>query len=361
MSLNQLNIHGFRNISSASFSLAPDVNIITGANGSGKTSILESLYFLSTGKSFRTSKNQNLVCYDVEEAVVFAKRFTSDGNFQFGIKRPAGRVATNLAKINGERVLKVSELAHQLPLQVVTPESFRLYFEGPKLRRKFFDLGMFHVEHQFHALWKQYRQLLKQRNALIKQGVKVYSMFEVWDRQLGPIGEELHRLRTDYLSRLTIEFEQVCQSLNFGSLNLGLQYSSGWAKDLSLSESLQQGFESDLRLGYTSRGASQFDVKFKLFDVNRSVEQVLSRGQLKRLLFALIVAQGRLISADVPCMFLIDDLPSELDLETREALAELLMKESFQLFITSIDSELVKAFCSKNSKMFHVEHGRIVE
>ena len=147
MSLSHLSLNNFRNIEALTLEPVNGINIIYGENGSGKTSLLEAIYFLSHGKSFRTAKHKNIIQHQQDKFVIHGRKALHDLSIPIGIsKNQAGETSL---KIQGKTSRKISELAQLVPVQVITPESYSLFFGGPKERRKFLDLGLFHVEHDF--------------------------------------------------------------------------------------------------------------------------------------------------------------------------------------------------------------------
>ncbi|CCQ10694.1 DNA recombination and repair protein RecF [Pseudoalteromonas luteoviolacea B = ATCC 29581] len=267
-------------------------------------------------------------------------------------------------KIQGKVARRMSELAQLLPVQVITPESYSLFFGGPKERRRFLDLGVFHVEHEFMLAWQQFSQVLKQRNALLKTKPKKYSeQIKYWDKEFVRLAERVNACREAYISRFTeLFFGKIIDSLPF-SEGLEIRFSPGWKTGEALQSELESHFERDVKLGYTSKGPHKCDFNFHINGI--SVEQVLSRGQLKLLLYALKITQNDLIEtqSNKQSILLIDDLPSELSSETMDLVARLLLLCKSQLFITAIDEQSIASVVEpmkREQKMFHVKHGNLI-
>lgn len=141
MSLTRLHIETFRNISSAQLHPSEGLNLIYGQNGSGKTSILEAIYFLGMGRSFRSHLSQRVIQHHDDKLTLFANLSLQERESKIGLRR--FRSGETEVKINGDKIKRLSTLAETLPIQVITPESFALLFEGPKSRRQFIDWGHF--------------------------------------------------------------------------------------------------------------------------------------------------------------------------------------------------------------------------
>ncbi|KZN42083.1 DNA replication protein RecF [Pseudoalteromonas luteoviolacea CPMOR-2] len=360
MSLTHISLNDFRNIKALSFSPSKDLNLILGQNGSGKTSLLEAIYFLSNGRSFRTNKYKMMIRSDQDKCVVHGKKQLHNLSIPIGISK--NQSGETQLRIQGQASRKIAELAQILPVQVITPESYELFFGGPKERRKFLDLGVFHVEHLFYEVWKNFNKVLKQRNALLRtKPTNCVEQIKFWDKQFIDLSEQINIYRKAYISRFEGYFFDKIGGISSVFDGLETRYDAGWKGELS--EVLQSQLERDLKLGYTSRGPHKADFNFKIH--GHSVEGIMSRGQLKLLLYALKITQNNLIEqeTDKQSILLIDDLPSELSSETLECVARLLANCNSQLFISAISSESltpVVELLEKDIEMFHVEHGRLI-
>tara|TARA_Y100000034_G_scaffold114236_1_gene150144 strand:- start:2774 stop:3868 length:1095 start_codon:yes stop_codon:yes gene_type:complete len=362
MSLSHLSLNNFRNIEALTLEPVNGINIIYGENGSGKTSLLEAIYFLSHGKSFRTAKHKNIIQHQQDKFVIHGRKALHDLSIPIGIsKNQAGETSL---KIQGKTSRKISELAQLVPVQVITPESYSLFFGGPKERRKFLDLGLFHVEHDFFYLWQSFNKVLKQRNALLKSKPRDYfEQIKFWDKEFVRLAEQINNLRIAYISRFKQQFfDKMCAELTLVS-DLEINFHAGWKESETLSEALEQSFERDAKQGFTSKGPHKADFSFSVS--GNSVENTFSRGQLKLLLYALKVTQNSLIESetDKQSILLIDDLPSELGEDTKDKVGQLLTHCDSQLFISSILSESISAVVEpmqRELKMFHVKHGNLI-
>ncbi len=362
MSLEHLTIKNFRNIDELSFSPVDGVNIIYGPNGSGKTSLLEAIYYLSHGKSFRTNKYKSVIKSQQQAFFVHGKKLENNLVLPVGIsKNLSGETSL---KIQGKNSKRISELAQLIPVQVITPESYDLFFGGPKERRKFLDLGLFHVEHDFFYLWQSFNKLLKQRNALLKQKPTNYhDQIRYWDKEFVKLAVAINKLRLSYIDRFKRHFfDKMCKELTILK-NLDITFNTGWKSEQALSDVLVNNFERDIKLGYTSQGPHKADFNFKI--EGSAVENYFSRGQLKLLLYALKVTQNSLIELETnkQSILLIDDLPSELGADTKEMVGNLLAQCNSQIFISAIESDSISAVVEpmkRKLEMFHVKHGKLI-
>ncbi|MBU2711687.1 DNA replication/repair protein RecF [Zooshikella harenae] len=357
MPIDHLQIVGVRNLESVVIEPSPTINIICGINGSGKTSILESIHLLGLARSFRSSKIQPIIQHGENCCTVFGRL---DDGYPIGIQRLTD--GELLIKYAGKRLFSVAELACKLPLIIITPDTFQLVSGSPSLRRQFIDWGVFHVEHTFLTYWKNTRKILKQRNNLLKNGTISHSQVAAWDISLIENAEKVDQFRSNYINQLKNLFNQIVEIL-IDIKELKFSYYRGWDNEKKYSEVLSSNFQRDSKLGYTNLGPHKADLKITVG--NRLATDVLSRGQQKIIVCALKIAQGLLFQQQLqrPCIFLIDDLASELDQHFRNNICQLLEGSGAQVFITAIDNLLITNSWNNKSKvkMFHVEHGQVKE
>ena len=336
MSLIEVNIHNVRNIVLAEITPHARYNFIYGANGSGKTSLLESLYLLSHGRSFRTRQSTPLINEHADVLSVFARK--SDLSFVSIQKNANGAM---LARLNQNPCVRCSDLAHFLPCQLFYADIFQIIDAGPLIRRGLLDWGLFHVKHtndsqittNYHDTWTQYRRVLKHRNALLRQQA-VTSMLQIWDQQLVAFAEQLDSMRLKYFLQLEIAFKMFLEKLT--DVKCEIHYFKGWDKKgsgKSLSNILEEQLVTDRQRLYTQSGAHQADIIFKLPALNAKL--TLSRGQQKIILIALKLAQAHLLAT--PCVYLIDDLTAELDTQHVGRVMNCLELIQGQFFLTTID------------------------
>ena len=358
--IQQLTITAIRNLAPVTLQLSPAVNVLYGLNGSGKTSVLEAIHILGVARSFRTSRIKPVINRDARECTVFGRIGTNSQVIPVGVSRNA-QEETRQIRVSGESLKSTAELARLLPLQVINPDTFSLLEGSPKLRRNFIDWGVFHVKHQdFFPLWKRMQKALKQRNSLLRHGRINDFELTSWNLEFEKAATVIDQLRDEYIQKLTPVFNRVLSELSDLN-NLTIQYYRGWDRDRSLQEVLTSALERDMRSGYTHAGPQRADLRIRVG--KGSAVDILSRGQLKLVVCALKLAQGFLYQEmqNKQCIFLVDDLPSELDIHNRQKLCQLFQTMKCQTFITCVDKGAL-ANCwlpDTDVKMFHVKHGQI--
>lgn len=361
MALTQLNIDHVRNLSRVRLRELQQVNVFHGRNGSGKTSVLESIHLLGMARSFRGNSIRSLITHEQETCTVFGL-VTDDalgGSQSIGVQRSRG--GETQIRVGGSTIKVLAELAECLPLQVITADSFNLLTGPPGGRRQFLDWGVFHVEHRFFAQWQKFQRCLKQRNMLLRRGKLSDQELAVWTRDLVSAGTMIHEFRESCFVQLAPRFNAILGRLAPSLDDVSLQYRRGWDRQLGYDEVLQQSIATDIEQGYTHSGPQRADVR--VFAGKHLAAETLSRGQQKLVVCALKLAQGQLKSelGGGNCTYLIDDLPSELDAEHSRQVCSLLAQLGAQVFITCVDPEEIQSVWPEGGTlgMFHVEHGGV--
>lgn len=353
MAITHIFIHRFRNITQAELILSDKFNFLVGNNGSGKTNFLEALYMLGHGRAFRHQQVSRIIQYDMPELAIHGK--IKHGNRKHAIGIAKSRKGVNRIKIDGNEGLKTANLAKLLPIQLITPEGFHLLTGGPKYRRAFLDWGCFHHFPIFFSVWNKLRQLIRQRNNLLRQ-VTRYEQLRHWDKELIAMAKTINHFRQQYTDFIMPELIETAKSF-LPEYDIKCTYYQGWDKQKDYADLLADQFQRDKQLTYTAFGPHKADLHLKIGQI--LVEDRLSRGQLKLLVCALRLAQGEFYTkqANQACLYLIDDFASELDTDKRALLAGRLKKTHAQVFITAVNFEQITGMMDKNDKIFRVKSG----
>lgn len=351
MSLRRLSVQRVRNVQSAELLLTPGINVVVGDNGSGKTSLLESVYFLGTGRTFRSVSAAPLINRGEEDCLVRGE--LADGSMLAVQRMKSGE---RRLRLRGEDVSSTARMAEALPSLVLGPETVNLLLGSPEGRRRFLNWGVFHVEHSgFQRIWERAVRSLRQRNQLLKQSYTDTTQLQVWSRELADLSQQIDDLRRGYLEHFTHVFIQNCEVLA-GLHEVTLTYYPGWTGDLKAR--LLDDMELDRKKGFTQRGFQRADVKIRVS--GEDAARTCSRGELKVLSWALVLTQGDLVRADL--VYLMDDLLSELDVAHRRAICDHLRGRNRQLIATGIGlDDMVSCWGDSQIKVFHVEHGAVTE
>lgn len=353
MRLERLRIQALRCLHEADLALAPGINVFVGANGAGKTSVLEAVFLLSHARSFRSGAREALLARGAPRLSVFAElRQPNDRLLRLGLGREASRWE---ARVEGEGA-SLGELIAECAVTCFEPGSHALIAGAADERRRFLDWGVFHVEHRFLDGWRRYQRALKQRNSLLRSGVEPgSSLYAPWETELASLADWIDGLRQDYLERLRPCLHACVNSLLPELGEPELRYRRGWAEEKNLREQLEAQRGKDLARGHTSLGAHRADWSLA-FD-HAPQREHLSRGQEKLVALGCMLAQARLYAdqhGDWPIICL-DDLASELDEAHQAAVIAQLAESGAQVLVTG--TSLPEPLRGLPHRMFHVEQG----
>ena len=350
MPLAELQIENLRCVGSATLAFSPQLNLISGENGAGKTSILEAIFLLGRGRSFRTRSTERLIRHQQPKLTVFGRTV--------GLPpRQAGVEVSNdggtRARIDGQNAQSLLELSGVLPVQAIDPEIHKLVDQGPERRRRWLDWLVFHVEPNFGLHWARYNRALKQRNAALKSGTHDLA---AWDSELIRNGEAITEARQRALRLLIPRLEQNFE--RFGGLAVNVGFSTGWLAETPLASALASHVDRDRRQGTTTAGPHRADVLLRRNQ--RVARETLSRGQQKLTAIAMVVSQLRLLQEErqLTATLLLDDPAAELDERNLHRLFDELTSLRCQMIATSLTPEA--ALFQAPTATFHVEQGRVV-
>ena len=355
MHIQRLNIQRIRNLKTvALFELQP-FNVFYGLNGSGKTSILEAIHLLASGRSFRTHIPKHYIQHEAADAIVFAQ----SAQDKIGMQKLI--TGEQLIKVNGDSVATQGQLAKILPLQLIDPLSTDIIDHGAKPRRQLLDWLMFHVEPEFYHAWQYYSRALKQRNSLLKSKRNLSLVdLEPWNKMLSDYGEILHSQRVEIVEQWKLYFQEDLAKL-LPDLKIEMEYSPGFHTEHGLAQDLLQYHQKDVDRRYTEYGPHRADIRLKTPTGDSDV--VLSRGQKKLLIMALKLSQiAMLHSCNKETVVLLDDVTAELDLTAQQRLIERLSQLGSQVFMTTLEHESVKKHLhdlSISYQLFKVEDGQV--
>jgi DNA replication and repair protein RecF len=356
MPVQSVSLDRFRNLQPVTLEWSPELNLITGPNAAGKTSVLESLYVLARARSFRTRFLHKAIQRGADSFQIVAKVLSGTGRtLPVGVWQQQKQLT---ARIDGKPVQRLSDLAAWFPVQWIGGNLHRLMEEGPAQRRQFLDWGLFHVKQGYSPAWQRYQRLLKQRNAALRARRSALEV-KAWDQELANAGNELNAFRTAYVAELSAAGGPFLARLLEKRINLEMSYRSGWRSGLSFQEALAVSLDTDREQGFTRIGPHRADLE--LFCEGLPLAEQLSRGQQKLVVIGLQVLQAKLLRDSVgnSSLFLIDDLGAELDRANQFRVMGVLGDLRAQVFATAIEPPDMPGWDPDRVKRFHVKHGRV--
>jgi DNA replication and repair protein RecF len=326
-------------------------NYIFGANGAGKTSLLEGVFVLGRGRSFRTRQMRRLVSHGADGFAVFGQADVDGAARRLGIAYRAGRLEK---KIDGQPAIGMAQLASLLPVHAIDPSMHAIVEGGPSERRRFLDWGVFHVEPGYLDAWKSYRRVLSQRNAALKRSA-ANAELRPWSAALAEAGVAVDESRRRYLERLGPFVSEFGRRLL--DRPLSLEYRRGWTAEQRLDDVLAAAEPRDRQNVTTEAGPHRAEIVLRLDE--RRVQDEASRGQQKLTAAALILSQVAVESAERPqrSVLLVDDPAAELDAHSLERLLAAIADLPAQLVFTALTAQHLAP--EPGFPTFHVERGEV--
>ena len=363
MRLNSLQLVNFRNYNNLYLEFNKKVNLLLGKNGQGKTNIVESIYMLSFGKSFRTSRDKEIIKFDTENLYVggsFSKEHT-DGLIEIAIGKNKKGI-----KVNKIHIQKIHELLGNLNVVIFSPEDLRLVKEGPKERRSFIDKEISQIMPKYYNYLTNYNKVLFQRNQLLKANNVDEALLDVYDESLARYGSYLYILRRDFIKKIAKISNEMHKKLTGNNEELLITYKNQInlsdedtvidAKN-KLLKKLESNRQHDIETRMTKYGIHKDDLNIFINDLD--VKLYGSQGQQRTASISLKLSEIELIRQEVnenPVLIL-DDVFSELD-ETRQ---KLLVKNlgEVQMFITSAELANKRIFDESDTAIFYIDKGKV--
>jgi len=354
MHIEYLQAQNVRNLTNIELSPGPRLNLFTGPNASGKTALLEAIYILSRGRSFRTPRMTEVIQHHQESLLVTAELNCSLAKpVRTGVVKTPGKT---VIRYDGELIKRTSDQAKNLPLILIAPDTHRLITGEPRQRRHWLDWGMFHVEPNYLNLWRDYHKSLRQRNVLLKSGRLEKDLLMGWELAMADKGTRISLLRKNFINNIQKVIKELLENKDIDPPQFN--YLQGWSEAEELQDCLARERPVDKQMGYTRSGIHRADIEF-IID-GHPLSSVFSRGRIKQFVATLLLAQTVVIqdiTGQRPVV-LIDDFGAEIDAATRSRLVNMLLERNIQAFITSTEpnQELLN---HRGMEMFHVEHGEL--
>ena len=356
MRLERLQLKGLRCIADAVLDLDAGFNVFVGANGAGKTSVLEAAFLLSHGRSFRSGARDVLLQRGAQGLSIFSTVRHEDGGV---VRLGLGRAGASRwdARLNGEDV-PIGQLIRECAVVCFEPGSHALIAGGAEERRRYLDWGVFHVEQEFLPMWRRYQRALKQRNSLLRADSSFDdALYEPWEQELARSGSLIDDWRRTYLDALLPKLRNEAARLIPELGDVDLRYRPGWPDGESLADVLATQRGRDQGRGHTTSGVHRSDWSLS-FELAPQREH-LSRGQEKLVALVCLLAQARLDAehrGEWPIICL-DDLASELDLAHQAAVVDSLIDAPAQVLVTG--TEIPRPIQPTSARVFHVEQGQL--
>ncbi|MGX4601670.1 DNA replication/repair protein RecF [Faecalimicrobium sp. JNUCC 81] len=364
MRLNSLQLVNFRNYDNLHLEFNKKVNLLVGKNGQGKTNIVESIYMLAFGKSFRTSKDKEIIKFNSENLYVGGNFSTQHTN---GLIEVAIGKNKKGIKVNKIHIQKIHELLGNINVVIFSPEDLRLVKEGPKERRLFIDKEISQIMPKYYNYLTSYNKILFQRNQLLKSKYIDKALLDVYDESLAQYGSYIYILRRDFIKKIAIISKNMHEKLTDGIEELSITYknqinindedtvASVYNKFL---DKLSSNREHDIETRTTKYGLQKDDLNIFINDLD--VRLYGSQGQQRTASISLKLSEIELINNEVgeyPILIL-DDVFSELDETRQKLLVDNL--SVVQMFITTAEVSHKNIFDKSNTTIFNIKQGSVI-
>ncbi|MBQ4387445.1 MAG: DNA replication/repair protein RecF [Prevotella sp.] len=375
MILRKLTILNYKNIREATLELSPKMNCFIGANGAGKTNVLDAVYYLSFCRSAATPLDSQVIRHD-EPFCMIEGEYAADGaggeESQELISCGMKRGFKKHFKRNKKEYKRLSEHIGLIPLVVVAPADTLLIEGGSEERRRLMDLVISQYDHSYIEHLSRYNNALAQRNTLLRQasaaafgadGAYDPALMQIWEEQMAQEGEQLFRRRQAFVEELVPVFQRYYEQISQGREQVGLHYVSHCQRG-ALLDVIRRDRMKDLAVGYSLHGVHRDDLEFTLG--GHPMKREGSQGQNKTYVTSLKLAQfdflKRTASQTTP-LLLLDDIFDKLDAERVEQIVRLVSSDGFgQIFITDTNRDHLDQIlrnAALDYKIFHVDNGEI--
>ena len=342
MYMTELELIHVRNHSHKQITFTPNIIVIHGPNGRGKTNILESAYIATMGHSHRTSDMKDIIHWNEDEASIIVHFMKAETPHTLQIKW--GRQGKKLIRLH-DNPLSQKELVGTLNTVIFSPEDLELIKGTPSLRRRFLNMEISQTSPQYYHQLTMYQRAVQQRNRVLKEySHKAHAPVQDWDEQIATLGAQIIQKRLESLKKLNQLMDLMNRKLTNGKEDLRLQYTQPYSEHTllvtkeALLSALQSHLVEDRRRFQTSVGPHRDDIIF--YSGPMDLKRFGSQGQQRTAILSVKLSELEYIKSEVGeyPILLLDDVLSELDQERRQNLLKFIHKR-VQTIITTTDTE----------------------
>ena len=346
MYIERIKIKDFRNYEVLDLKFNEKVNIILGSNAQGKTNLMEAIYLSSFGRSFRTSKDTDMIRFGSDNLKVetFFKRDMGDKDIEINISKDRKKII----KVDDIKIKKSSQLLNNVYIVIFSPDDLKIVKDEPEKRRRFIDKELCQIKPSYYNNLSNYKKVLLERNTYLKEEKIDINMLDIWDAQLAHYGALIMSQRKRFIDNISEISRGIHNGITNSRENLKLEYDPNikFKDDIEEQEKLfydilKENYESDMRMRTTTRGPHKDDLEFYISSEGKeiNVRNFGSQGQQRTAALSLKLAEIDIIkkeTGEYPIL-LLDDVLSELDIERQEYLIKTLAFS--QLFITTAEMQ----------------------
>ena len=317
MYIKEIKLNNFRNYKQLDLNLNKNINIIYGNNAQGKTNILESIFLCSFGKSFRTTKEKEMIMFNENNLIVeiFYQKKDRDGKIkiEIGDKKQI--------YLNGVKLKKLSELLGNINIVIFTPDDINILKDGPANRRRFLDMMIGQLRPNYVYNLNMYIKTIEQRNNYLRQireENKPEEMLEIWDEKLADYGEKIFNYRNEFIEKISKKINKIHGEITDDKEKLKIEYVSNCENKEDYLKLLKERRKLDIIKGFTTKGVHRDD--FMIYINDKEVSTYGSQGQNRTVILSLKLSELNVVYEEIGeyPILLLDDFMSELDEERRK-------------------------------------------
>ena len=376
MRIKSLKLLYFRNYLSMNIDVHPSLNVLVGNNANGKTNIIESIFCLALGRSYRTKSDSECIMFGETATAMSCVVSKNDKNLDImlGINNKG-----KSAKIAGVKKTKLTDFVGELNVVLFSPEDLQLVKGSPSLRREFINREFYQFSRIYHKYYLMYQHLLKQRNSYLKDMRKnpkdemSLAYLETITSQLAKVAIYITRERVSFVQDISKLTYQNMLNISNGQESLKIRYKSSVLEALNINDISDEIFNEenltnvmmkksydDIMRGSTKIGPHQDDLEFYINDLD--AKMYASQGQQRSIVLSLKLAEINYLKTKTGTypVLLLDDVLSELDKNRQLKLLDAI-NENVQTFITTPSISDIKEDLLKKAKVFKIENGNISE
>ena len=354
MYVEKIKLQNFRNYKQLELNLNKNINIIYGNNAQGKTNILESIFLCSFGKSFRTTKEKEMIKFNETNLIVevFYQKKDRDGKIkiEIGDKKQI--------YLNGIKIKKLSELLGNVNIVIFTPDDINILKDGPAGRRRFLDMMIGQLRPNYVYNLNMYLKTIEQRNNYLRQireENQPEEMLEIWDEKLADYAEKIFNYRDEFIKKIMQKINKIHSEITENKETLEIEYISNCEKKENYLKLLKERRKLDIIKGFTTKGVHRDD--FMIYINEKEVGTYGSQGQNRTVVLSLKLAELNVIYDEIGeyPILLLDDFMSELDEERRKNFLNNI--KNTQVILTGTEKiDLPNLECN----LYNVKKGEIV-
>lgn len=357
MYVKSIELKNFRNYKDLKLDFDPVLNIIKGQNAQGKTNLIEAVFIMGLGRSFRTNKDSEMINFGENFSRAFSVIEDEDNERKIEIiYQKDGKVVY----VDGVKLQRTADLLENLYVVIFSPEDLKIVKEGPENRRRFIDRELCQIKPVYYSDLGNYKRILKQRNYLLKEKNKNRALLEVFDESLANYGIRIAEERYRFIEELGKISKSIHKDISGNKEELEISYESKISKGITkenYKKELDKCLENDYFKGFTSFGPHKDDLCMKVNGID--IRTFGSQGQQRTAALSLKLAEIEIIKKETGknAVLLLDDVLSELDVYRQKYLISCV--KDIQVFITTteIDPEIYESFPS--GKTFFVDNARV--